>query len=136
MLLIAKRVFQVGGLLALSAIALTSVAQAQEVAEAPVAECVAKVQPEKISSQEEPVSLRAVYSESIGKVLSALIEEGSGIKVVEVVSTASTPAAEPVVTVQLDLSKAIAGEWTLSFQGESGKCTAKVTVQAAEDPSR
>jgi hypothetical protein len=97
---------------------------------------VAKVQPEKISSQEEPVSLRAVYSESIGKVLSALIEEGSGIKVVEVVSTASTPAAEPVVTVQLDLSKAIAGEWTLSFQGESGKCTAKVTVQAAEDPSR
>ncbi len=136
MLQITKNVLRFGGLLVLPAIVLVSTAQAQEVVEAPAVECVAKIQPEKISAQVEPVSLRAAYSESIGKVLSTLIEESSGIKVVEVVPVADSPASAPIVTVQLDLSKAVAGEWTLSFQGESGKCTAKVTVQAAGDPNR
>jgi hypothetical protein len=136
MLQIAKNTFRVGGLLVLSALVVTSTAEAQEAVEAPAVECVAKVQPEKLSSQAEPVSLRAVYSESIGEVLSALIEVESGVKVVEVASADVAPSAEAVVTVKLDLSQAVAGEWTLSFQGETGKCTARVTVQAADDQRR
>jgi hypothetical protein len=136
MLQIAKNAFRFGGLLMLPVFVLAGIAQAQEAGEAPAAECVATVQPEKISAQEEPISLRAVYSESIGKVLSALIEESSGIKVVEVVPSADAPTSTPGVMVQLDLSKAVEGEWTLSFQGENGKCTAKVTVQAADALSR
>lgn len=132
MLQITKKALRFGGLLVVPVLVLTGVAQAQEATESAPVECVAKVQPEKISAQAEPVSLRAVYSESIGEVLSALIEESSGIKVVEVAPATDAPSSTPAVLVQLDLSKAVAGDWTLSFQGESGKCTAKVTVQAAE----
>jgi hypothetical protein len=132
MLRITKVALRIGGLLVVPVLMLAGVAQAQEPTEMPALECVAKIQPEKISVQAEPVSLRAVYSESIGAVLSALIEESSGIKVVEVSQASDTPSSTPAVLVQLDLSKAVAGDWTLSFQGESGKCTAKVTVQAAD----
>lgn len=136
-----KTILLRGGSVALSVFLLAGVAKAQEVvegAEAAVEECVARIQPEKVSVQAEPLQLSAVYSESIGKVLSALIEESSGIKVVEVEEvepTGDAPNSAPIVRVSLDLSNAVAGEWTLSFQGEGGKCTAKVTVQAAESPS-
>lgn len=132
MLQITKNALRLGGLLVVPVLLLSSTAQAQEAPEAAVVECVATVKPEKITVQAEPLSLRAVYSESIGAVLSALIEESSGIKIVEVAAAADAPSSTPAVVVQLDLSKAVAGDWTLSFQGESGKCTAKVTVQAAE----
>lgn len=131
MLQITKKMLRFGGLLVVPVLALVGVAQAQESRDQAPVECEAKVQPEKISVQTEPVSLRAVYPESIGAVLSALIEESSGIKVVEITPATDAPSSTPAVLVQLDLSKAIAGDWTLSFQGESGKCTAKVTVQAA-----
>lgn len=133
-----KNVLRTGGLLVAFAIVSASTVQAQQPQQepAPAPACEAKIQPAKLTPQEEPVSLRAAYSDSIGKVLSALIEEESGAKVLEVQEASDSAPAEPAVQVRLDLSKAVAGEWTLSFQGESGKCTAKVTVQAAEDATR
>lgn len=138
MLQVARMSLRFGGLLVLPLMVMASAAEAQEVAAAQsaAAECVARVQPERVATQADPVVLRAVYSESIGKVLSALADDKSGIKVVEVKPVAEEMGGEPMVSVQLDLSNAVAGEWTLSLQGESGKCTGKVVIQAAESRSR
>lgn len=133
-----KAALRAGGVLVVATIVLAGVAEAQEAPRAEAPECVVKVQPERLSVRSEPQHLSAAYPENIGKVLSALIDEASGIKVVEVVEVAPNPddpAPSSMVRVSLDLSAAVAGEWTLSFQGESGKCTAKVTVQAAETPN-
>lgn len=132
-----KNMLRTGGLLVAFAIVTAGAAQAQEPQKpqqepAPAPECQAKVEPAALKQQTEPVSLRAAYSGSIGKVIAALIEEESGAKVLEVQEVAESAPAEPAVQVRLDVSKAVAGEWKLSFQGENGKCAAKVTVQSAE----
>lgn len=133
MIQITKNALRFAGLLVLPLVAMANAAEAQEAAKpAAAAECVATVQPAQIKTQADPVTLRAVYSESIGKVVSALADTKSGIQVVEV----KAAAAEPAVSVQLDLSKAVAGEWTISFEGEDGKCTGKVVVQGAEESGR
>lgn len=130
-----KVIRRITGGVAFSLFAFVGLAEAQEVESTLVEECVAQVQPARLSPQTRPVNLSAVYTESIGKVLSALIDEASGVEIVDISQSepdpdAPNPATE--VRLRLDLSDAVAGEWTLQFQGEEGNCTAKVMVEEGD----
>lgn len=126
-----KKVVRPGVFLGLFAVASVGAAEAQEPAQAPVAKCEAEVQPAELKQQAQPVALHAALSESIGKVGSAEIAERSGARVIGVKQATEDGAPSPVIALQLDLSQAVAGEWALTFEGENGKCSAKVTVQAS-----
>jgi hypothetical protein len=135
MFVVLKNSARYGGALVLALAVLAGTATAQQPAEKQQMECVATLQPTNASAQADPVVLRAVYSASIGEVLSAKIDEASGIKVIEVRSAQSSPGSAPGSSVELDLSNAVAGEWTVSFQGEGGLCSGTLVVKAASDPS-
>lgn len=130
--------------LPLAVFAGASDAQAQEAPKKGAEQvCVVTLDPATIPVQQEQVLLRARFSTAIGEKLSALIEEASGVKVVAVEGPApqaaeAGPDAPPVIVanVRLDASQAAAGEWTISFEGEQGKCTGKLAVERGEPESR
>lgn len=133
MLAILKSSIRYGSVLILAITVLSATAAAQAPTEKQAVECVATLQPTNATAQADPVVLRAIYSASIGEVLSAAIDEASGIKVIEVKSASSAPGSAPTASVELDLSKAVAGEWTVSFNGEGGKCAGTLVVKATDE---
>lgn len=119
-------------------LALAPAANAQEaVAATDVMEnqCVATVEPVAVPVQAEPVTLGLELPEALGERLSALLEEESGVEVVEVAAAQASEGEQQVqkISVKLNTSAATAGEWTITLASESGRrCSGKITIQAGE----
>lgn len=103
--------------------------QAQAPVPEPTGECDVQVAA-PVAISEEPVVLVAMYSERVGESLSAALQEESGVQLL----SAEVGPAEQTVSLTLNTSQALPGEWTLSLTGENGECTGTFTVAAAEEP--
>lgn len=114
---------------ALGLLGSATVVQAQDpVPEPTTGQCEVQVA-EPVSVSEEPVVVEATISDTIGEALSAVLQEESGVQLV----SAEAGAEEGQVSLTLDTSQAVSGEWTVSLMGESGECSGTFTVAAAEE---
>jgi len=85
--------------------------------------CEATLDPEEVNSGDSPVTLTAVFSEEVGEVRDASIDEESGV---ELLSLKGSGPNE--VTVTLVTRNGSQGAWELTFHGAGGDCTARLVV--------
>lgn len=86
--------------------------------------CRVTLSPTEVSAERSPVTLEAFFSEEVGEMKEAHVEEESGI---EVLSIEPNPPREAKVT--LVTRNGSRGDWLITFRAETGRdCVGRILV--------
>ncbi len=126
------------GLLA-AMLASPMVARAQSAAAQPAKDdqappCAVTLEKEAFAAQADPLTIRATYTQPLGDEVAVSFPEKSGIRVLSAEPTGGDTDARSL-SLQLDASNAVAGEWQIDVRSDAGSCRGSVTVEAPKGGS-